>query len=125
NLDPVRVPQKYPGKKYFKGEKKGQLSCNPLGKNPDDVWDIPNVKHNHKEKTNHPCQFPIGLIDRLVLSMSNENDLFAGGFAGRVAGGIPRCRHQSGTGRWHFFRCVYAERSGYFDSLSFRTRRAG
>ncbi len=34
NLDPVRVPQKYPAKKYFKGPKAGQYSCNPLGKNP-------------------------------------------------------------------------------------------
>ena len=50
HLDPVRVPQKYPGKKYFKGPKVGQLSCNPLGKNPGDVWDIPNVKYNHVEK---------------------------------------------------------------------------
>ncbi len=50
NLDPVRVPQKYPAKKYFKGPKAGQYSCNPLGKNPGDVWDIPNVKSNHVEK---------------------------------------------------------------------------
>ncbi len=74
NLDAVRVPQKYPGKKYFKGPKAGQYSCNPLGKNPGDVWDIPNVKSNHVEKTNHPCQFPIELVERLVLSMTNEND---------------------------------------------------
>lgn len=38
NLDPVRVPQKYPGKKYFKGPKAGQYSCNPIGKNPGDIW---------------------------------------------------------------------------------------
>ena len=47
NLDPIRVPQKYPGKKYFKGPKAGQYSCNPLGKNPGDLWVIPNVKNNH------------------------------------------------------------------------------
>lgn len=75
NLDPVRVPQKYPGKKYFKGPKKGQPSANPLGKNPGDVWDIPNVKHNHPEKTIHPCQFPIELVERLVLALTNEGDL--------------------------------------------------
>lgn len=34
NLDAIRVPQKYPGKKYFKGPKAGEYSCNPLGKNP-------------------------------------------------------------------------------------------
>lgn len=70
NLDPIRVPSKYPGKKYFKGPKTGQLSCNPLGKNPSDVWVIPNVKNNHVEKTVHPCQFPVELVERLVLGMT-------------------------------------------------------
>jgi adenine-specific DNA-methyltransferase len=74
NLDPLRIPQKYPGKKYFKGPKAGQYSCNPLGKNPGDIWVVPNVKSNHVEKTIHPCQFPVELIERLVLSMSNEGD---------------------------------------------------
>jgi len=74
NLDPIRVPQKYPNKRAFKGVKKGQLTCNPLGKNPGDVWIIPNVKSNHVEKTIHPCQFPVELVERLVLSLTNEND---------------------------------------------------
>jgi adenine-specific DNA-methyltransferase len=74
NLDPVRVPSKYPNKRHFKGPRAGQLSGNPLGKNPSDVWVIPNVKHNHVEKTIHPCQFPVELIDRLVLSMTDEGD---------------------------------------------------
>lgn len=74
NLDAVRVPSKYPGKKYFKGPKAGQLSGHPLGKNPSDLWTIPNVKHNHVEKTIHPCQFPVELIERLILSMTEEGD---------------------------------------------------
>ena len=74
NLDAIRVPSKYPGKKYFKGPKMGQLSGNPLGKNPGDVWVIPNVKHNHVEKTPHPCQFPVELVERLVLAMTNKSD---------------------------------------------------
>lgn len=82
NLDPVRVPQKYPGKKYFKGPKAGLYSCNPLGKNPGDIWVIPNVKCNHVEKTVHPCQFPVELIERLVLSMSNEEDWVLDPFLG-------------------------------------------
>ncbi len=82
NLDPIRVPQKYPGKKYFKGKKVGQYSCNPLGKNPCDVWSIPNVKHNHVEKTIHPCQFPIELIERLVLSLTNPGDLVVDPYLG-------------------------------------------
>jgi adenine-specific DNA-methyltransferase len=75
NLDPIRVPQKYPGKKSFKGKNAGKYSGNPLGKNPEDVWDMPNVKSNHPEKTEHPCQFPIGLIERFVLGMTNPGDL--------------------------------------------------
>jgi len=94
NLDPVRVPSKYPGKKYFKGSKKGQLSCNPKGKNPSDIWeilitdfdtcmwDIPNVKSNHPEKTIHPCQYPIELIERLVLSMTNKHGIVLDPFMG-------------------------------------------
>lgn len=74
NLDPIRVPPKYPGKKHFKGPKIGQLSCNPKGKNPGDVWIIPNVKSNHCEKTIHPCQFPVELIERLILSLTNPGD---------------------------------------------------
>ncbi len=74
NLDPVRVAQKYPGKKHFKGPNAGAPSCNPLGANPTDVWLIPNVKSNHVEKTEHPCQFPVELVERLVLSLTDEGD---------------------------------------------------
>lgn len=74
DVDPVRVPSKYPGKKHFKGPRAGQLSGNPLGKNPTDIWAIPNVKHNHVEKTEHPCQFPVELVERLVLSMTKAGD---------------------------------------------------
>ncbi|MFP4528043.1 MAG: DNA-methyltransferase [Candidatus Kapaibacterium sp.] len=81
-LDPIRIPQKYPAKKYFKGPKAGQYSCNPLGKNPGDVWDIPNVKSNHVEKTIHPCQFPVELIERLILSLTEEDDIVFDPFAG-------------------------------------------
>ncbi len=82
DLDPVRTPQKYPGKKYFKGPKAGSYSCNPLGKNPGDLWVIPNVKHNHVEKTIHPCQFPVELIERLVLSMTEKGSLVVDPFMG-------------------------------------------
>lgn len=93
NLDPVRVPQKYPGKKYFKGPNAGKHSCNPLGKNPGDFWVIPNVKSNHVEKTDHPCQFPVELIERLVLSMTNENDWVFDPFLGTGTSIIAAIRH--------------------------------
>lgn len=82
NLDAVRVPQKYPGKRYAKGPNKGELSSNPKGKNPSDVWEIPNVKANHIEKTDHPCQFPVAIAQRLIRALSNENDLVLDPYAG-------------------------------------------
>lgn len=82
NLDNVRIPQKYPGKRYYKGEKKGQFSCNPLGKNPGDVWELPNVKARHVEKTNHPCQFPIALVQRLIRALTDEDDVVLDPFLG-------------------------------------------
>ncbi len=82
NLDAVRVPQKYPNKKYFKGPKRGEMSCHPLGKNPTDIWEIPNVKSNHPEKTIHPCQFPVELVERLVLALTNPGDWVVDPFVG-------------------------------------------
>ncbi len=73
-LDAIRVPSKYPGKRHFKGPNVGKLSGNPKGKNPSDVWAFPNVKNNHPEKTAHPCQFPVELVERLVVSMTNVGD---------------------------------------------------
>jgi len=63
NLDAIRVPSKYPQKKYFKGPKIGQLSSNPLGKNPGDVWIFPNVKNNHVEKQIILASFPLNLLN--------------------------------------------------------------
>lgn len=94
NLDSVRVPSKYPNKKYYKGPRKGELSGNPAGKNPGDlwtviendwessVWNIPNVKHNHPEKTVHPCQFPVELVERCILVSTNEDDVVFDPFCG-------------------------------------------
>lgn len=94
NLDPVRVPSKYPGKRHYKGPNKGKPSGNPKGKNPSDVWEglaaewescfweIPNVKSNHPEKTGHPCQFPIELVERCVLALTNEGDWVFDPYAG-------------------------------------------
>jgi adenine-specific DNA-methyltransferase len=93
HLDPVRVPQKYPKKKHFKGPNKGRLSGNPLGKNPSDIWEIPNVKANHVEKTAHPCQFPVELIERLVLSMTDAGDWVLDPFLGAGTTAIAALMH--------------------------------
>ncbi len=94
NLDAVRTPSKYPGKRHYKGPKRGKLSGNPLGKNPSDfwrtiendwqneIWNIPNVKANHPEKTIHPCQFPIELVERCILALTNPGDRVLDPYAG-------------------------------------------
>lgn len=88
DLDSIRVPQKYPGKRYYKGKKKGEYSGNPLGKNPSDVWEIPNIKANHIEKTDHPCQFPIALAQRLVRALCPNDGKVFDPFMGSGATGI-------------------------------------
>jgi adenine-specific DNA-methyltransferase len=93
HLDPIRVPQKYPGKKQFKGPNAGNLSCNPLGKNPSDVWIFPNVKHNHIEKTVHPCQFPVELVERLVLALTDPGDLVVDPYMGVGSTAVAAVRH--------------------------------
>lgn len=100
NLDPVRVPQKYPGKRAFRGPNKGKPSGNPAGKNPSDVWDMPNVKSNHVEKTDHPCQFPIGLVERLILALTNEGGLVVDPYMGSgstAAAALMRKRRAAGA----------------------------
>ncbi|MFX0185318.1 MAG: DNA-methyltransferase [Candidatus Hodarchaeota archaeon] len=75
NLDEIRVPQKYPKKKgYRKGKNYGKYTSDPRGKNPGDVWAFRNVKHNHEEQTEHPCQFPEDLVARIILSTTNAPD---------------------------------------------------
>jgi adenine-specific DNA-methyltransferase len=94
NLDGVRVPALYPGKRYYKGPLKGKPSGNPKGKNPSDIWeivardwdrgiwDIPNVKASHPEKTAQPCQFPVELVQRCVLALTKKRDWVLDPYAG-------------------------------------------
>jgi adenine-specific DNA-methyltransferase len=89
NLDAVRDPNvKYPNQK-----KHGKYRCNPLGKNPSDVWLIPKVttgtKRSSKERTPHPAQFPLRLIDRIVQVSSSPGDLVIDPFSGSGSAGIP------------------------------------
>ena len=105
NLDAVRIPSKYPGKRHYKGKKVGQPSSNPLGKNPSDMWeiveadwesalwDIPNVKSNHPEKTVHPCQFPVELVERCLLALTDENDWILDPYCGVGSTLIAGARH--------------------------------
>jgi len=98
NLDAIRVPSKYPGKRHFKGPNIGKLSGNPKGKNPSDVWTFPNVKNNHPEKTAHPCQFPVELVERLVLAMTEEGDAVLEPYMGVGSSIIAALKH--GRAAW-------------------------
>lgn len=129
NLDAVRIPSKYPGKRYYKGDKKGQISGNRLGKNPEDVWEltvqrleddwdsliwnIPNVKSNHIEKEDHPCQFPVELVERCVLALTNEDDIVYDPFCGvgsTMIGALKNNRIAYGTEREEKYVSIGLER---------------
>lgn len=89
DLDAVRIPSKYPGKR----DSSGRYTGHPNGKNPEDVWDIPNVVGNHKEKTAHPCQFPVGLAERLILALSRKRSLVFDPFCGVGSTGVAAALH--------------------------------
>ena len=140
NLDAVRVPAKYPGKTHFKGPNKGQPSGNPLGKNPSDVWqflaaewesgvwNIPNVKANHPEKTDHPCQFPVELVERCTLALTAENDWVLDPYVGvgsaLIAGLIHR-RRVIGCDREARYTDAARERLAALYSGTLKTRKMG
>ncbi len=88
NLDEIRDPNvKYPNQK-----KNGKFRCNPLGKNPSDVWEFPKVttgsKRSSKERTGHPAQFPLGVVERIIRASSNQAEIVIDPFAGSVSAGI-------------------------------------
>jgi adenine-specific DNA-methyltransferase len=125
NLDPIRVPSKYPEKKHFKGPNKGRISGNPLGKNPSDVWDIPNVKSNHVEKLDHPCQFPVGLVERLVLGLTDRGDSVLDPYLGvgsTAIAAIKNGRHAYGCDVVQEYIDIAEERVGDYRNGELRVR---
>jgi adenine-specific DNA-methyltransferase len=86
NLDAVRDPDvKYPNQK-----KNGRLRVNQAGKNPGDVWIIPKVttgqgmdgQRASPERTKHPAQFPLAVVDRIIRAASNQSELVLDPFVG-------------------------------------------
>ena len=128
NLDPIRVPSKYPNKRHFKGPNIGKLSGNPKGKNPSDVWEFPNVKNNHPEKTIHPCQFPVELVERLVLSMTNEGDAVFDPYMGVGSALIAALKHRrdaAGCDIVEEYAEIAKERVAALEAGTLRTRPMG
>jgi adenine-specific DNA-methyltransferase len=88
NLDEIRDPNvKYPNQR-----RNGKLRCNPLGKNPSDVWEFPKVttgrQRSSKERTDHPAQFPLRVVERIVRGCSSLGDVVLDPFAGSGSAGI-------------------------------------
>lgn len=88
NVDEIRDPNvKYPNQK-----KNGRFRCHPLGKNPSDVWEFPKVttgeERSSKERTGHPAQFPLGVVERIVRASSKAADVVLDPFAGSCSAGI-------------------------------------
>ena len=122
HLDNIRVPSKYPGKLHFKWPNKWKPSGNPLGKNPSDIWkvveddwergiwDIPNVKSNHPEKSSHPCQFPVELVQRCILATSNDGDMILDPFLGTGSSILGAILHNR-FGMWFEMDSAYISES--------------
>jgi len=140
NLDAVRIPSKYPGKTHYKGPKRGQPSCNPKGKNPSDIWEIvlhdwekeiweiPNVKANHPEKTIHPCQFPIELVERCILALTKEGDWVLDPYSGvssSLIAGIKNNRRVIGVEKEPTYIKISKQRISDFYSGSLKIRPLG
>lgn len=140
NLDSVRVPSKYPGKLHFKGPNKGLPSGNPMGKNPSDlweflqeewdtcIWEIPNVKSNHVEKTIHPCQFPVELVERCVLALTNEDDRVLDPYCGvgsTLLAALMHNRRTIGVERESDYAALTKERIYQLSNGTLKTRPLG
>lgn len=109
NANAARMPQKEPGKRAFKGPRRGHLSGHWAGAAPSNLWLIPQIGANHGEKTDHPCQFPEALVRRLVLLYSNAGALV--------------CDPFSGSGSTHV-TCVKTGRAFVGADLFYETTRA-
>ena len=88
NLDDIRDPNV----KYPNSRKNGKLRCNPAGKNPSDVWEFPKVtsgmRRSSRERTGHPAQFPLSVVERIIKASSAPADTVLDPFSGSSSAGI-------------------------------------
>lgn len=71
NLDAIRIPQK-----YYRSRN------NMKGSNPGDVWRFSHVHYSNPNRQDHPTQKPEGVIERMILTSSNEGDIVVDPFSG-------------------------------------------
>jgi adenine-specific DNA-methyltransferase len=70
-----------------------------LGKNPTDYWYFDRVvggRGKRSEKTEHPAQFPVSMIERIITACSNKGDLILDPFGG--SGSTAEAASRNGRG---------------------------
>lgn len=90
DLDAVREPFDEETKKAYMRDKRLLVESINKGKNPSNVWKMPRLNGNSKERVGHPTQKPRAVIQRLIKALSFPGstilDFFAGsGVTTRVA----------------------------------------
>jgi site-specific DNA-methyltransferase (adenine-specific) len=96
DLDSVREPFDEATKKAYMKDKRLNPESVEKGRNPTNVWRMPRLNGNSKERVGHPTQKPGVVIERLVRALSYPGstvlDFFAGsGVTTRIA--IQEGRH--------------------------------
>jgi len=90
NLDDVREEYAEATKERFKhyignvrnGKDFGLQKLHPLGKQPDDWWQIQPIAPSAKARLGYPTQKPEALLERIIKASSNEGDVVADFFCG-------------------------------------------
>jgi DNA modification methylase len=85
NADPIRVPYEGTGGYVSKGRNivnGKEYKINPLGKIPEDWWDIPALNPMTKERIGYPTQKPEALLERIIKASSNKGDIVLDPFMG-------------------------------------------
>jgi len=78
NKEDIAEPYRNPTDKRIKE----RIKNGSKGKTPYDVFQFNLVKNVSKDKTLHPCQIPVSLIELFVKASSNKNDVVLDPFGG-------------------------------------------
>ncbi|MDB9474723.1 DNA-methyltransferase [Dolichospermum circinale] len=82
DLDAVREPFDEVTKIEYMKDKRLRSESVEKGRNPTNVWKIPRLNGNSKERVGHPTQKPRQLIQRIVRSLSYPGSVVLDFFAG-------------------------------------------
>lgn len=90
NVDPVRTPYsedsaerlRYKARAFRDNRVYDTYEQNPLGKHPDDVWEVQPIMPSAKERLGYPTQKPLRLMDRIIAASSNKGDVVLDPFCG-------------------------------------------